>query len=299
MPADIYAGNWNEDDSSNNQTPPDGFPEGMAPSGVNNGARAIMGAAKRFVNQQIPRTTAGSATAFTLTYPVAPGGYVDGMTFRVQFHATNGVVATLNVNLLGAKPLHYHVAGAWRIAPPGLIDTDEVFEVAYHDATGAFRLVGFRNGTGRTEEFAGSVAPAGALFCNGQAVSRTDYAGLFAVIGTSHGNGNGTTTFNVPNHNNRFVLGGAPGSAGGSSAHAHNVSGSASGSLSVSAFGTTATPTDFATAVSSGGGSASTPGHVHTFSATGSASGSLGVSAGTDVQSHLPPYITENKIIRT
>lgn len=40
--------------------------------------------------------------------------------------------------------------------------------------------------------------PAGWLECNGQAVSRTTYAALFASISTTFGAGNGTTTFNVP-----------------------------------------------------------------------------------------------------
>ena len=40
--------------------------------------------------------------------------------------------------------------------------------------------------------------PAGFLLCNGRAVSRTTYAALFAVIGTSFGSGDGSTTFNLP-----------------------------------------------------------------------------------------------------
>lgn len=51
--------------------------------------------------------------------------------------------------------------------------------------------------------------PSGYLACNGQAVSRADYAALFDAIGTTYGAGNGTTTFNVPNLNNRFVEGAA------------------------------------------------------------------------------------------
>lgn len=46
--------------------------------------------------------------------------------------------------------------------------------------------------------FGGSIAPQGWLICNGNAISRTDYADLFAVIGTSFGSGNGSTTFNLP-----------------------------------------------------------------------------------------------------
>lgn len=43
-----------------------------------------------------------------------------------------------------------------------------------------------------------SAIPFGYFRCNGQAVSRTTYANLFAAIGTTYGVGNGTTTFNVP-----------------------------------------------------------------------------------------------------
>ena len=52
--------------------------------------------------------------------------------------------------------------------------------------------------TGVIVPYGGSIAPNGYLLCDGTAVSRTDYADLFAVIGTSYGSGNGSTTFNVP-----------------------------------------------------------------------------------------------------
>ena len=42
-------------------------------------------------------------------------------------------------------------------------------------------------------------APAGYLLCDGSAVSRTTYAALFAVVGTTYGVGDGSTTFNLPN----------------------------------------------------------------------------------------------------
>ena len=44
--------------------------------------------------------------------------------------------------------------------------------------------------------YAGATAPEGWLLCHGQAVSRTTYADLFAAIGTAHGAGDGSTTFN-------------------------------------------------------------------------------------------------------
>lgn len=55
--------------------------------------------------------------------------------------------------------------------------------------------------------FAGVTTPAGWLLCNGAAVSRATYAALWASIGTTYGAGNGTTTFNLPNLQNRVALG--------------------------------------------------------------------------------------------
>lgn len=59
--------------------------------------------------------------------------------------------------------------------------------------------------------YAGSSAPTGWLLCDGSAVSRSVYGGLFAVVGTTYGSGDGSTTFNLPNLVDRFAVG-----AGGS-----------------------------------------------------------------------------------
>lgn len=71
-----------------------------------------------------------------------------------------------------------------------------------------------------TEEFTRSLVPAGGylfsasatvptgyLLCNGQLVSRTTYAALFAAIGVVYGAGDGTTTFGIPNFQDRFPIG--------------------------------------------------------------------------------------------
>jgi len=65
--------------------------------------------------------------------------------------------------------------------------------------------------------YAGSTAPAGGqwLLCNGAAVSRTTYAALFAVCGTSYGAGDGTSTFNVPDSRGRVFIGYDPTNATG------------------------------------------------------------------------------------
>jgi len=74
---------------------------------------------------------------------------------------------------------------------------------------------------GMVTSWAGSQGvPSGWLLCNGNAVSRTTYADLFAVIGTNYGVGNGTTTFNLPNYQDNYWLIGAPSSL--STAPDHN-----------------------------------------------------------------------------
>jgi len=55
--------------------------------------------------------------------------------------------------------------------------------------------------------FAGGDPPSGWLYCDGQAVSRTTYAALFAIISTTYGAGNGSTTFNVPDLRGVFIRG--------------------------------------------------------------------------------------------
>lgn len=79
-------------------------------------------------------------------------------------------------------------------------------------------------------DYTGDVAPAGWALCDGAAYGRTDplYAALFAVIGVKYGAGNGSTTFNVPNTQQRFSLGKAVsgtgsvlGQTGGTIDHLH------------------------------------------------------------------------------
>ena len=51
---------------------------------------------------------------------------------------------------------------------------------------------------GSIQAYGGTTAPSGWLLCQGQAVSRAEYAELFKAIGTAFGSGDGSTTFNVP-----------------------------------------------------------------------------------------------------
>lgn len=55
-----------------------------------------------------------------------------------------------------------------------------------------------RSEVGAIKPWTKATAPAGYLLCDGSAVSRTTYADLFAIVSTTYGSGDGSTTFNVP-----------------------------------------------------------------------------------------------------
>lgn len=60
---------------------------------------------------------------------------------------------------------------------------------------------------GAVNTFAMNSAPSGWLSCDGSAVSRTTYSGLFSAVGTTYGTGDGSTTFNLPDLRGEFVRG--------------------------------------------------------------------------------------------
>lgn len=85
--------------------------------------------------------------------------------------------------------------------PDTLSTTDKTLVGAINETISGSKPIG------SIQMYAGSTAPAGWLMCDGSAVSRSEYADLFAVIGTTFGYGDGSTTFNVPDMRDRFAVG--------------------------------------------------------------------------------------------
>ena len=83
------------------------------------------------------------------------------------------------------------------------IDTD-LKAVSDDIATQIAAITGFVP-SGAIVQFAMAVAPDGYLECDGRAISRTTYAALFALIATSYGAGDGSTTFNIPDLRGYFT----------------------------------------------------------------------------------------------
>ena len=189
------------------------------------------------------------------------------------------------------------------------------YEATKYDFDGA-NLTGIEGiPTATIVPWSDSSVPSGFLECNGAAVSRTTYAALFAIVGTTYGAGDGSSTFNVPDlqdnvavgkSNNKALAstGGAntvasTGNVGGSTANAtlsesqlasHNhgikVSNGGGGLPAINYYSSGSNQTsrtDMANNAGSGNG------HSHNMSATFSG----------DATSVLQPYLTIIYIIKT
>jgi hypothetical protein len=225
----------------------------------------------------------GSAGNFTVNGTLVAAGLTD--TGNLSVGGTLGVT--------GAASLTTGSISGVMTAPTAAAGTNTT-----QLATTAFVL---SNGapTGGLIMWGTGTAPSGWLLCAGAAVSRTTYAALFAVIGTTFGVGDGTTTFNLPNYTNRMPYGTTLAATGGSAdavvvSHTH-----------------TATVTD--------------PGHSHTETYFSSTGGGYGLNAGPNdfqatkqtgtsvtgisvanstagvsgTNANLPPYLGINFIIKT
>src|SRR3990172_13423271 len=85
------------------------FPEGQAPSTVNNGARALEGMLARGFKDTIDGvvTTGGTSTAYTVTSKRTslPAAYYAGLLQAVDWHTASGATPTINISSIGAKAL--------------------------------------------------------------------------------------------------------------------------------------------------------------------------------------------------
>ena len=83
----------------------------------------------------------------------------------------------------------------------------EGIAIADDNVVGGYSLIP----VGSLVAYAGPTAPEGWLLCDGSAVSRTSYANLWALVSTTYGSGNGTTTFNLPDMRSRMPIGAGAG----------------------------------------------------------------------------------------
>jgi microcystin-dependent protein/outer membrane murein-binding lipoprotein Lpp len=98
--------------------------------------------------------------------------------------------------------------GDWFAAVSGRVDNLITATQTLNTATNSLQSqININMPVGVILAYGASNAPTGWLLCDGAAVSRSTYAALFGVVGTTYGAGDASTTFNVPNLVERFPLG--------------------------------------------------------------------------------------------
>jgi microcystin-dependent protein len=192
------------------------------------------------------------------------------------------------------------------------------YEATKYDFTGA-NLTGIEGtATGTILPWSTVTPPSGFLECDGTAANRTTYAALFAVIGTTYGVGDGSTTFNVPNLSDNVAVGKSNNKALGTAGGANTVTptGNVAGSTANATLSTAQLASHSHTIQGTGGGSdyftyqisgqsgSTNQGSVtqRNTQASGSGSGhshNMSANFAGDANSVLQPYLTLIYIIKT
>ena len=183
------------------------------------------------------------------------------------------------------------------------------YEATKYDFTGA-NLTGIEGiPTATIVPWSSASVPTGFLECNGQAVSRSTYSALFAIVASTYGGGDGSSTFNVPNLQDNVAVGKSNNKALASTGGANTVAstGNVGGSTANHTLSTPQLPSH-----THPGGATNTVTHFNpnsTVAATNPATGSTGgggahshnmsANFSGDSTSVLQPYLTVIYIIKT
>ena len=185
------------------------------------------------------------------------------------------------------------------------------YEATKYDFDGA-NLTGIEGtATGTILPWSAASLPSGFLECNGTAVSRSTYSALFAIVGTTYGAGDGSTTFNTPDLQDNTPVGKSNNKALGSTGGANTVA--ATGNVGGSTANATLSEAQLASHSHSAnvGNASNLAGHFGRSSAalqnvstqnTGSGSGhshNMSANFSGDATSVLQPYLALIYIIKT
>jgi microcystin-dependent protein len=149
-------------------------------------------------------TVGGTANAITLTTGWTASTYAIGQTFIFFPTSTNSGATTINVDGIGVK----NVYNGGSPLTGGEFISGKVASVTYDgtqfqaDYTSPTIL-----SVGMISAWPTATIPSGWLECDGSTISRSTYAALYAVITTTYGAGDGSTTFNLPNYKDYFLRG--------------------------------------------------------------------------------------------
>jgi microcystin-dependent protein len=144
--------------------------------------------------------------AATPSPPAITSGKVPVCQILLQTSSTS-ITNSMLTDERDFSALGHGTAGEYDVGtgPNNVVQLDGSSKLPAVDGSQLTGIVAVPTGVGM--DFFGPTAPSGFIFAYGQAISRTTFAALFAVIGTAYGPGNGSTTFNVPDKRGRASFG--------------------------------------------------------------------------------------------
>ncbi len=124
----------------NNSASPNGMPENMAPSGVNNSWRESFARVKRWYEDiNATKSTTGSSNAYVLAAARTVTAYAQGDAYMFRANHANTGAATLNIDSVGAVAIVNNTQSA---LAAGQIQAGGIYLVAYDATNSKFQLVG-------------------------------------------------------------------------------------------------------------------------------------------------------------
>ena len=247
----------------------------------------------------------GSAGNFNVNGTLTASGIADTGALSAASLSVSGALSAASLSVSGATSLATGSISGIMTAPTATTGTNTT-----QLATTAFVNASI---TANPGVLSGSLlmwpttsAPTGYLNCDGTAVSRTTYASLFAVVSTTFGSGDGSTTFNLPNYTGRMPYGATIGTIGGS-ADAIVVSHTHTATSTVTDPGHAHTANDFIVFTGSGQTYGAGGGKMNNNTGTLTEAATTGITVATSnanagvsgTNANLPPYLGINFIIKT
>lgn len=253
---------------------------------------------------------AQTLTNKTLTAPTISGPTLTGTTSAAVVNATSatvsGAVSAGSVAATGNVTAGGNVSASGNVTATGAVNgaTATISGAISAGSMSVGGLAGTVVPAGTVLPYAGSAAPTGFLIADGSAVSRTTYATLFGLIGSTYGAGDGSTTFNLPNLKGKFPVGlnssdtdfAALGNGGGAKSHSHALSSNGWADIYI----TGSAIHERQTAATSWTDTTSASGVTGTGTSSASTTGAqLGGATDTSTgTTALPPFIALNFIIK-
>jgi microcystin-dependent protein len=164
--------------------------ESMAPSSINDSARAMMARLAEWRDDNSGAlTTGGTSTAYTVsTYEGFTNPPPDGVTLNITFNVTNGSAPTLAADSGTAYPIQ---TASGTAVTSGTLVGGAPYRLRFSNSSSAWILQSYYSistiPVGTVSPYSGTTAPTDWLLADGSCVSQTTYPKLYAVIGSIYG----------------------------------------------------------------------------------------------------------------